>query len=166
MASHFRCFVIALAMSVLAAEFLRAADPLAKGEVTMALRWGESKPQAGVTVKEGVDLSCTDHKVFLHERPVLTQDDITEVTFSEVPAKPEKKYFLVLKLTRDAAKKMTASSAANQDKPLVVEVDGKIAAAMVVKAQLTDAVPITGYFTEAEALGIAKGIRPKNSGKL
>ena len=43
--------------------------------------------------------------------------------------------------------------------PLVVLVDGKVVAAMVVMNPLTDVVPITGLFTEAEGQRIVKGIK-------
>jgi preprotein translocase subunit SecD len=143
-----------------------AADPDSLREVAVRLRWAEAKPVKGLTVQEGIDLSCTDGKAYLHARPVVSQDDITEVTLTEVPAGREKKYFLVFRLTRAAAKEMERSSAVNEDKPLVVEVDGKVVAAMVAKTKLGDTVPITGYFSEQEALRIGKGIRPRGSGQL
>lgn len=129
--------------------------------VRVEFHWGEDKIIKGVTDTIGVDLSCTNHKVYLHRKPILEPVDMRSAQMRLANAVAVERYFLEVTLTPDAAKRLANSSKANLGKPLVVIVDGTIAAAMVVQTELSDFVPITGLFTKADAERLVKAINKK-----
>lgn len=111
-----------------------AADPPKRIEV----RWAEMKPIDKVTERDGVELSCTEGKAYLHSVPILTKGDIAGARLDRTGD-----FALVLvDLKAEASKRIEASSAGNLDKPLVVLVDGKVVAAMVVKSKLSTLLPL------------------------
>jgi preprotein translocase subunit SecD len=153
----------AVVLAVALACVAQAADEKAKVQPKLKIEfcWAEEKPTEGLTHSNGVDLSCTDKKAYLHKKAVLTNQDIAATRLLGANAAPEEKYFIYVSLTKEAAERMANSSVKNLDKPLVVLLEGKIVAAMTPKAKLSDIVLITGYFPKAEAERIAKGIQAK-----
>jgi preprotein translocase subunit SecD len=153
--------VVALALCPTCIAQVSGAEPADKPRVKAEFRWAEEKPTQGLTENKGVDLSCSDQKAYLHKQAILTNQDIVAARLHKANCVPGEKFLIDTSLTREAGKKMARSSAENRNKSLVVLVDGKIVAAMVVKSRLSDFVPITGYFTQAEAERIVKGINRK-----
>lgn len=156
----FTRIVLALAVVVMTGvTFTAGQEPPGSPHVKVEFRWAEEKPVEELTEAKGIDLSCSDKKAYLHKKAVLTNQDITEAHLRKANTVPDDKFIIEVKLTRDAGKKMAKSSEENLNKPLVVLVDGKVAAAMVVTSRLSDFLPITGFFTEAEADRIIKGMK-------
>lgn len=140
---------------------LLVASPMTAQEkpaLAIEFRWAEDKAIAGVTQKTAVELSCSKEKQYLHEKAVLTNADIAKVDVLPMPNTNGEKVYFEVRLTKEAEQVMTASSAANQNKPLVVLVDGKIVAAMVVMTKLTNVIPVVSPLSKAEAERIVKGI--------
>lgn len=150
---------LALTLGLIAPAIAAAQAPTAQPPLKIEFRWAEEKPTRGVTDEKGLDLSCTDKKVYLHTEAVLSNADVAQAQLRKANARPEEKYFLEVTLTREAAKRMARSSAANLNKPLVVLVEGKVVAAMVVMSTLSETIPVSGYFTKAEAERILQGIK-------
>jgi preprotein translocase subunit SecD len=127
-------------------------DKPAKKKPTIDIRWAEDKAVKGVTDDKGVDLSCSDKKAYLHTKPILTGADLAGGTAQQVGgggivgAGPAA-HLVTIHVKKDAAKVLAKSSGENKNKPLVVLVDGKIVAAVVVMTDLTDSVPILASFT-------------------
>jgi hypothetical protein len=137
------------------------AEPtLAQDKPAMAIefRWAENIAIAGVTQKMAVELSCTKEKQYLHEKAILTNADIAKIDVLPMPNTNGEKVYLEVRLTKEAEKVMMAASEANQNKPLVVLVDGKIVAAIVVMAKLTNVIPVVSPLSKEDAERIVKGI--------
>lgn len=124
----------------------------------LTMRWAETTFQADVTQEKGVDLSCTEGKAYLHKNPIVTEADI--VSASSHPDNAGKHY-LILKLNKKAAEALGVTWNRLGEKPIVVEVDGKIVFAMVPKTKLETDVPVLGAFTAAEAARIVEGLTKK-----
>lgn len=154
--STFKCGGVVVALLALVVPVAAAKEPAATAAPRVEFRWAEEKVIEGTTVGDGVDLSCTKAKAYLHKTAILTTGDVAHAIRTKTNAKPNETYFIEVTLTKAAAQRMTQSSATHLDKPLVVLVDGKIVAAMVVKSKLADVVPITGYFSDEESTRIVK----------
>src|SRR5262245_26079158 len=136
--------IVALPLCLTCIALAVAQKPNDRPKVKVEFRWAEESPTAGLTENKGVDLSCSEKKAYLHIKPILTNPDIATARSRRGSGVFDDKFLIEVNLTREAAKKMAKSSAENLNKPLVILVDGKIVAAMVVKAKLSDFVPITG----------------------
>jgi preprotein translocase subunit SecD len=124
---------LALILSVVAVGQLFAQAP-----ARIEFRWAESEPIDRVTELEGIELSCMQGKAYLHSSPILTRGDIASAKLDLAGD-----YALILvSLKEEASKRLEAASVGNLDKPLVVLVDGKVVAAMVVKSKLSTEVPL------------------------
>ena len=119
--------------------------------MAIEFRWAEDKAIAGVTQTMAVDLSCSREKQFLHDKAILFNADIAKIDVLPMPNTNGEKVYLEVRLTKEAEKVMMASSEANQNKPLVVIVDGKIVAAIVVRAKMTNVIPIVSPLSKEEA---------------
>lgn len=139
--------------------FAAGQEPAAKPKLKVEFRWADYTPTKGLTEEKGIDLSCTDKKAYLHKKVVLTNADIAKALLTKANAAPGEKYNIEAYLNKEAGEKLAKASKENLRKPLVVLIDGKVIAAMVVMNPLTDFVPITGTFTEAEGERIIKGIK-------
>ncbi len=134
-------------------------EPSAKPKVQIEFRWADASPTQGLTEENGIDLSCSDKKAYLHKKAILVNAEVAKARVLKATAAPGDRYFIEVNLTKEAGEKLAKSSKENLKKPLVVLVDGKVVAAMVVMNPLTDVIPITGNFTEAEGERIVKGIK-------
>jgi preprotein translocase subunit SecD len=155
--ARFTQVVVALALGPICAAQAPGKEPTDKPRMKVEFHWAEEKPTQGLTENKGVDLSCSDKKAYLHKQAILTNQDIAAARLHKANGVPGDKFLIETSLTGEAGKKMARASAEHRNKSLFL-VDGKIVAAMVVKSRLSDSVPITGYFTQAEAERIVKGI--------
>jgi hypothetical protein len=135
----------------------KAQDPK-PSPLKLTLRWAETSHQPEVTQEKGVDLSCSDGKAYLHKTPIVTEADIVSAS-----AHPDNsgKHYLILKLNKKAAEALGVTWNRLGEKPIVVEVDGKIVFAMVPKTKLETDVPVLGRFSAAEAARIVEGLTKK-----
>ena len=149
----------ALAVFLFCVAYAAGQEPPGKSKLKVEFRWADDKPTKGLTEDKGIDLSCSDKKYYLHKSAVLANADISKTRLTKANAAPDDLYIIEAYLCKEAGEKLAKSSKENLKKPLVVLVDGKVVAAMVVMNPLTDVVPITGLFTEAEGQRIVKGIK-------
>ncbi|MDB5387630.1 MAG: hypothetical protein JWM11_3276 [Planctomycetaceae bacterium] len=142
------------------------ADPKAKTNtdgIQIEFRWAESAAKEGLTESEGVDLSETKGKVFIHKKPILTNQDIATANAVKNKSASSDLYYIDVYLTKDAAKRMAKSSEENLKKSLVVLADGKIISALTPMQPLSDWVLIYGPFAKAEAERFATSIKTKTA---
>lgn len=147
-----RLTCLGLGMAVLVSPAAADDKPAKKKESTVEVRWAEDKAVKGVTDEKGVDLSCTDAKAYLHTTPLLTRADLAGCKAKQAGGDGgfgggKAPYLVTIQVTKDAAKKLATSSRENKDKPMVLLLEGKIIAAMVVKTELADAVVFLPSFT-------------------
>ncbi|MEI8381306.1 MAG: hypothetical protein WCJ09_14355 [Planctomycetota bacterium] len=137
------------------------AEPKSKTKtdvIHIEFRWAESAAKEGLTESEGVDLPETKGKVFLHKKPILTNQDIATATAVKNKSASGDLYYIDVYLTKDAAKTIAKSSEENLKKPLVVVANGKIISALTPMHPLSDWVLMYGPFKKAEAERIATSI--------
>ncbi len=140
------------------------AEPKANAKtdgIRIEFRWAESAAKEGLTEPDGVELSETKGKVFLHKQPILTNPDIATANAVKNKSASGDLYYIDVYLTKDAAKRMAKSSEENLKKPLAVLADGKIISALTPMQPLSDWVLMYGPFTKAEAERIATSLKTK-----
>lgn len=142
--------IIGLSLAFVLSLTVATADEKAKP--TVELRWAEGDVVKGVTEDKGVDLACSDKPAFLHKKAIATRSDLAWSKVRQaagggfIPCGLAM-HFVEIHVREEAAKSLAASSEKNKGKPLVLLVDCKIVAAIVIMADLTDTVPILAEFT-------------------
>ncbi len=146
----------ALSMSLFACgAWLALAYPSDGVAVRFEVRLAESKPTPGLT-EATVEGSKT--KVYLHDTAELTGSDVADARAVE----RDRKAAIEIVFTESARKKLASLTEKHVGKPLALLVDGKVAFAPILRAQIADGKAlITGNFTLEEAQRLAKGIRTR-----
>ncbi|MDB5389117.1 MAG: repeat protein [Planctomycetaceae bacterium] len=129
--------------------------------IQIEFRWAEPVAKEGLTEPEGVNVSESGRKMFLHKKPILTNQDTATANAVKNKSASGDLYYIDVNLTKDAAKRMAKSNEENLKKSLVVLADGKIISALTPMQSLSDWVLVYGPFTKAEADRIATSINTK-----
>jgi preprotein translocase subunit SecD len=142
--------VTALAAMVFCGLTAAAADP-----VKVEVRRAETKAAAGLTE---ATVAGTNDKVYLYADTVVGNDDVASARVTEDDAKNPA---VEVTFTAEGQKKMAKATEMHLGKPLAILVDGKVVAALVVRAKLGEKALITGKFTKQEAEKLAQGLKPQ-----
>ena len=87
--------------------------------------------------------------VFLHSENVLTDKDVTSVTFGR---DENGGVDITIQIEAAAAKRLAAATKAHLGKRLAILLDGKVITAPVVRSEISDQARITGRFSNAELM--------------
>jgi len=153
----FRCFRV-IALSVVCGAWLmpslgavnQAANPPA---TAFEMRLAEAQPASGL-VEAAVPDSST--KVYLHREAIVTNADVTEARV--IPGITSANFNVAVTFNSAGAAKMARATASHLNKPVAILINGRVIAAPVVRAQITDQAVISGDFDNAQASAIAAGL--------
>jgi hypothetical protein len=138
----------------------RGQEPAAKPKAKVEFRWLEGKPVKGLTEDWGVPVMCGPVLAYPHTKSVLTGKDIAEARLGEADFSssglPSKLYMVSFRLTEQARKTLVAECGDQQERMLVVLVDGRSWGMRCFrKAEAADFEPQAGFLssrTEAERI--------------
>jgi preprotein translocase subunit SecD len=133
---------------------LRAEKPDEKPKVKFEIRRAETKAAEGLIEATVVG---SQEKVYLHKTSEATNEDIAEARVVDAG----KQSAIEVVFTKEGAKKMAALSDQHANNPVAILIDGKVVAALVVKAKFSERARITGEFSKEEAEKIVNGITGK-----
>lgn len=122
------------------------ADDATKERPGIAFRLADTERADGLT--EAV-VPNDGRRVFLHQENLLTDKDVTSVTFGRDESGGVD---VTIQLKAAAAKKLAAATKSHLGRPIAILLDGKVITAPVVRAEISDRVRITGRFTNAELM--------------
>jgi preprotein translocase subunit SecD len=122
------------------------ADDAAKDRPGIAFRLAELENAADLTKAVAPGDGKT---VFLHAKSVLTDKDVTSVSF----ARDESGLVNVtLQIEAEAAKRLAAATKSHIGKPLAILLDDKVITAPVVRSEISASAQISGNFSDADLL--------------
>lgn len=126
-----------------ASEF---ADDATKERPGLAFRLAEPERADGLVEAVVPNDGST---IFLHPDDVLTDKDVTSVTFGRdenggVDA--------TVQIEGTAAKRLAAATKAHINRRMAILLDGKVITAVVIRSEISDQARITGRFSNAELL--------------
>lgn len=147
---------VTIAAIVVVGSFLgeRLWSPLVRevhAAVLFEIRLAEDKPSPGL---REVRLPGTDHAIYLHEEPVVTNSDISTARVTDVDGV----YTVGIEFSSAGAKKMREATANHVGKPIAILLDGQVVMAPVLRFPIDRSAEITDGFTKAEAEKVANGI--------
>jgi preprotein translocase subunit SecD len=87
--------------------------------------------------------------VFLHAKSVLTDKDVTSVSFARDESGLVK---VTLQIEAEAAKRLAAATKSHIGKPLAILLDDKVITAPVVRSEISASAQISGNFSDADLL--------------
>jgi hypothetical protein len=129
------CMRIALGLMVCSAcaPAVVAQEPPAKPKARVELRWLETRRVEGLTEDKGFQASCDPKDiVYPHRKPalVLTAAEVARAGLTKHESSPNsgwpaELYTVTLHLTKEARKKLAATTEGNEMKSLTVVIDGK-----------------------------------------
>jgi preprotein translocase subunit SecD len=129
------------------------ADKDEQPKVKLEVRRAETKAADGL-----IEATVAGKKIYLHKTAEANNEDVAEARVVEAEGK---KPAIEIVFTKDGAKKMATLTEQHIDKPVAILIDGKVVAAPVVKAKISDRAQITGEFTKEDAEKIVKGLTGK-----
>jgi preprotein translocase subunit SecD len=100
-----------------------------------------------------------DKVVYLHEKPVLTEDDIA---VARVVMDNTNRPAIDIAFTKAGQEKMAKATADNIGKRLAIVVNAKVLSAPRINSKIEGRAQVTGTFTQAEAEKLVQSIRPAN----
>lgn len=121
--------------------------------IRFEVRMAETRPAPGL---QKAEVAGTDRYVYLHNKVVVSNNDIAEVR--AVQAGGPSQYGISIKLNATGADKMRQATRSHMGKPLAILLDGQVVMAPVVRSTVGASAMITGNYTKAEAERIAERI--------
>jgi hypothetical protein len=120
--------------------------------VLFELRLAEREPVRGLTIEATVRNSA--QKIYPHYAVVLTNGDVQH---ADVIAR-DGRHDIELVLTADGKANLVDGTSKHRGRPLVVILDGEIAAVLPVPLPTTDRLRFDGGYSETEARAVAAGL--------
>lgn len=127
----------------LCSESLVANDATPKERPGLSFRLAEPERVDGLT-KAVIPDGPT---VYLHKESVLTDKDVTSVTFGRDESG---RVEVTVQIEASAAKRLAEATKSHVGKPMAVLLDGKMITAPVVRSEVATSARITGKFSNAE----------------
>jgi preprotein translocase subunit SecD len=122
------------------------ADDATKEQPGIAFRLAEPERADGLT--EAV-VPNDGPTVFLHSENVLTDRDVTSVTFGR---DENGRVDVTLQIEAAAAKRLAAATKAHLGKRIAILLDGRVITAPIIRSEISDQARITGRFSNAELI--------------
>ena len=149
-------FFITAASIVILALFLgdRLWSPFVQdvhAAVRFEVRLAEDRPGPGLREAK---VSGTDRSVYLHEKVIATNADISAARVIHVGDA----YNVGIEFNKAGAKKMREATGMHIGKPIAILLDGQVVMAPVLRSPIDTSAEITGGFTKAEAEKVVNGI--------
>jgi len=117
------------------------------------MRLAETQPATGL-VEAAVPDSPT--KVYLHREAIVTNADVVEARV--ISGITSANFNVAVTFNSAGAAKMARATASHLNKPVAILINGRVIAAPVVRAQITDQAVISGDFDNTQASAIAAGL--------
>jgi len=149
-----RCVALLLSFGFLGVGQDAKDKPDEKRRVKVEFRKAETKPADGLTEAKA---QGREEKIYLHKKAELTNEDIAEARPAEAAGAPA----LEIIFTKEGSKKIAALTEGHLEKPLAILADGKVIAAPIVRAKVSERAVIVGKFTQEEIDRFVKGINGK-----
>jgi hypothetical protein len=146
-----------------AAELKAQPQPPPEKPAQVELRWAELRPIAGLTDDKKIQFGEGDHWIYLHKKPVLSNEDVVEARIDGELAlgadKNQKVHGVRLILTPEAKQKLIRSGEAKEKKLLAILLDGHNPATWWVDNSMFPTFdPSVGYYNPPDAERIVKRI--------
>jgi preprotein translocase subunit SecD len=122
----------------------------------LEVRLAETQPAPGL-VEAAVQE--TNEKIYLHREAIVTSADVTQATV--VPGITSRNFNVAVTFNSAGAARMARATASHLDKPVAILINGRVVAAPVVRAQISDQAVISGDFDRTHAEAIAQGLSRK-----
>jgi preprotein translocase subunit SecD len=120
---------------------------------TLEVRLAEQTPGAGLVE---VTVQNSTEKVYLHPETIVTNADVVRATV--VPGITSVNFNVAVTFSSAGAAKMSRATASHLNKPVAILINGRVVAAPIVRAQISDQAVISGDFDRAQADAIAQGL--------
>jgi len=120
--------------------------------VRFEVRLAEPQPAPGLIVAR---VAGSEHLVYLHPEPILTNDDIAQ---SWVLEDEPNRFGVSVHFLEAGAQRMRRATANHLGRPVAILIDGEVVTAPIVRAAISDSAVISGDYTRAEANRIVDGI--------
>jgi preprotein translocase subunit SecD len=117
------------------------------------MRLAETEPAAGL-VEAAVPDSPT--KIYLHREAIVTNADVSEARV--VPGITSANFNVAVTFNSAGAAKMARATASHLNKPVAILINGRVVAAPIVRAQITDQAVLSGDFDNSQASAISAGL--------
>jgi preprotein translocase subunit SecD len=117
------------------------------------MRLAEKVPSPGLVEAAVPD---SPEKVYLHREAIVTNADVLRATV--VPGITSVNFNVAVTFNSAGAAKMATATAAHLNKPVAILINGRVVAALVVRAQISDQAVISGDFDRSQASAIAAGL--------
>jgi preprotein translocase subunit SecD len=117
------------------------------------MRLAEKAPSPGLVEAAVPD---SPEKVYLHREAIVTNADV--VRASVVPGITSVNFNVAVTFNSAGAAKMATATAAHLNKPVAILINGRVVAAPLVRAQISDQAVISGDFDRSQASAIAAGL--------
>jgi uncharacterized RDD family membrane protein YckC len=125
----------------------------APAATALEVRLAETAPGPGLVEAAVPD---SNEKVYLHREAVVTNADVVQATV--VPGITSANFNVAVTFNGAGAAKMSRATASHLNKPVAILINGRVVAAPVVRAQISDQAVISGDFDRAQASAIAAGL--------
>ena len=123
--------------------------------IEFELRFAEETPAAGM-----VEATFEDRKYYLHEKAVITNDDILDA--EAVEGIREGVFDIKITISPEAAENLSKATKAKEGKLMAIVLNGKIKSAATLQSELSSTtMMITGNFSREQAEKLADGIKSK-----
>ena len=123
---------------------------------TLEVRLAEQAPGAGLVE---VTVQNSTEKVYLHPETIVTNADVVRAIV--VPGITSVNFNVAVTFSSAGAAKMSRATASHLNKPVAILINGRVVAAPVVRAQISDQAVISGDFDREQAAAIAAGLNPR-----
>jgi len=130
-----------------------AAQPAAPAATALEIRLAEQAPGADLVE---ATVQNSNEKVYLHREPIVTNADVVRATV--VPGITSVNFNVAITFNSPGAAKMSRATAAHLNKPVAILINGRVVAAPIVRAQISDQAVISGDFDRSQADAIAQAL--------
>jgi preprotein translocase subunit SecD len=152
-----RLIALVLAVCAWSATPPGAASQTASPATTaFEMRLAEEQPAAGLVEAAVPD---STRKVYLHREAIVTNADV--VRASVVPGITAANFNVAVAFNSGGAARMARATASHVGKPVAILINGRVVAALTVRAQISDQAVISGDFDNGQASAIAAGLNRK-----